>query len=83
MKDGIPCHLLCASMAGFTAVIFGSPVDVLKTRVMNAPQGVYSSPLDCFLKTFKNEGIRAFYKGFIPNVARLAGWNSVMFLTLE
>jgi len=44
---------------------------------------MYSSPLDCFLKTFKNEGVRAFYKGFIPNVSRLAGWNSVMFLTLE
>ena len=37
LKDGVPCHLLFASMAGFTAVIFGSPVDVLKTRVMNAP----------------------------------------------
>jgi len=34
LKDGIPCHLLCASMAGFTAVIFGSPVDVLKTIIM-------------------------------------------------
>lgn len=47
LKDGIPCHLFCASMAGITACVFGSPVDVLKTRVMNAAPGMYSGPLDC------------------------------------
>ena len=35
MKDGTPCHLACASGAGLTAVIFGSPVDVLTTRHMS------------------------------------------------
>jgi solute carrier family 25 uncoupling protein 8/9 len=70
-------------MAGFTACCVGSPVDVLKTRIMNAPKGVYSGPLDVVYQTVKNEGFFAFYKGFVPNVARLAGWNCVMFLTLE
>ena len=36
LKDGIPCHLLCASLAGLTACVIGSPVDVLTTIVMNA-----------------------------------------------
>jgi solute carrier family 25 (mitochondrial uncoupling protein), member 8/9 len=75
LKEGIPCHLFCATLAGITTVIIGSPVDVLKTRVMNAKKGVYSSPLDCIIKTAKYEGIGAFYKGFIPNCVRLAGWN--------
>lgn len=83
LKDGIPCHLTCASMAGLTACVIGSPVDVLKTRMMNAAPGTYSSPIDAVVKTFKNEGFGAFYKGFLPNFARLAGWNCVMFLTLE
>lgn len=39
LKDGIPLHLLCACMAGTTACIVGSPVDVLKTRMMNASKG--------------------------------------------
>ena len=34
LKDGVPLHVLCASMAGFTACIFGSPFDVTKTRMM-------------------------------------------------
>jgi solute carrier family 25 uncoupling protein 8/9 len=83
LKDGIPCHLTCATMAGITACIVGSPVDVLKTRIMNAKPGDYKNPVDCVVKTAKNEGLGAFYKGFGPNCVRLAGWNCVMFLTLE
>ena len=83
LKDGIPCHLFCASLAGITACTVGSPVDVLKTRIMNAPEGMYKSPIDCAVQTMKNEGVAAFYKGYIPNCIRLASWNMVMFLTLE
>ena len=39
--------------------------------------------LDCFVKTFRNDGITAFYKGFIPNFGRLGSWNVAMFLVLE
>jgi len=83
MKDGMPCHLTCASMAGFVATVIGSPLDVLKTRIMNAPSGKYKGPLDCIGQTFKNEGFGAFYKGFVPNVIRMSGWNCCMFITLE
>jgi solute carrier family 25 uncoupling protein 8/9 len=81
--DGVLCHIFCACSAGITACVFGSPVDVLKTRVMNAPKGMYKNPVDCFIKTAKNEGPTAFYKGFVPNCVRLASWNVAMFLTLE
>lgn len=30
--------------------------------------GEYSSIYDCARKIVKNEGLRAFYKGFIPNI---------------
>ena len=39
MEDGVPCHLVSSSIAGFTAAVVGSPVDVLKTRLMNAKVG--------------------------------------------
>jgi solute carrier family 25 uncoupling protein 8/9 len=29
------------------------------------------------------QGLMAFYKGFLPNFARIGSWNVVMFLTLE
>lgn len=45
--------------------------------------GRFSGVADCFLRTAREEGLGAFYKGFIPNFARLGSWNVVMFLTLE
>ena len=33
--------------------------------------GKYSSVLDCFVKTARNDGPLAFYNGFLPNFARL------------
>lgn len=36
MNDTIFCHLVSSATAGFIATVVGSPVDVIKTRVMNA-----------------------------------------------
>ena len=43
----------------------------------------YRGVLDCFAKTARNDGLGAFYSGFMPNFARLGSWNVIMFLTLE
>lgn len=36
MEDNVFCHIVSSSCAGFMACTVGSPVDVIKTRVMNA-----------------------------------------------
>lgn len=82
MRDATPCYLTCAFGAGFTACIFGSPLDVLTTRHMNSP-GKYKSPLDCGIQIVKNEGPLALYKGFVPNVLRLGVFNMVLQVTIE
>ncbi|KAA3463791.1 mitochondrial uncoupling protein 1 [Gossypium australe] len=79
--DNVVTHLLSGLGAGFFAVCIGSPVDVVKSRMMG--DSAYKSTLDCFIKTLKNDGPMAFYKGFIPNFGRLGSWNVIMFLTLE
>ncbi|XP_010262729.1 PREDICTED: mitochondrial uncoupling protein 1-like [Nelumbo nucifera] len=79
--DNVFTHLLSGLGAGFFAVCIGSPVDVVKSRMMG--DSTYKSTLDCFIKTLKNDGPLAFYKGFIPNFGRLGSWNVIMFLTLE
>eukprot|EP00252_Welwitschia_mirabilis_P009508 TRINITY_DN22151_c0_g1_i1.p1 TRINITY_DN22151_c0_g1~~TRINITY_DN22151_c0_g1_i1.p1 ORF type:complete len:301 (-),score=49.56 TRINITY_DN22151_c0_g1_i1:609-1511(-) len=81
-SDNIFTHLLSGLGAGFFAVCIGSPVDVVKSRMMGNSQ-LYKGTFDCFIKTFTNDGIGAFYKGFIPNFGRLGSWNVIMFLTLE
>lgn len=79
--DNALTHMLAGLGAGFFAVCIGSPVDVVKSRMMG--DSTYRSTVDCFIKTLKNEGPLAFYKGFLPNFGRLGTWNVIMFLTLE
>lgn len=61
--DNFPCHFVSAFGAGFCATVVASPVDVVKTRYMNAPPGRYRSPLHCMLRMVAQEGPTAFYKG--------------------
>eukprot|EP00887_Chlorella_sp_A99_P003286 scaffold9.g3286.t1 len=75
MQDNVVCHLTSGLGAGLFAVLCGSPVDVVKSRMMGAPVGTYSGVLDCFAKTFARDGPLAFYAGFGPNFARLGSWN--------
>ncbi len=79
--DNIPTHILSGLSAGLAATLLGSPVDVVKTRVMAAkapaapiPGGPahvpeFNGPIDCAMKLLKEQGPLAFYKGFIPSVA--------------
>jgi solute carrier family 25 (mitochondrial uncoupling protein), member 8/9 len=82
IPDKLGLHFICAAMAGFTAAVFGSPFDVVKTRMMSA-QVPYKGVVDCVGKTLVNEGPLAFYKGFSANAMRIVSWNIVMFISLE
>ncbi|KAF6013636.1 hypothetical protein HII12_001617 [Brettanomyces bruxellensis] len=76
--------------AGFIAGVFsgvmkntvGHPFDSVKVR-MQTSEGRFKGPLDCTLKTLKNEGVYGLYKGFTPP---LVGWvfmDSVMLGSLH
>ncbi|KAM5552149.1 mitochondrial uncoupling protein 1-like, partial [Rosa sericea] len=75
-KDNVVTHLFAGLGAGFFAVCIGSPVDVVKSRMMG-DSSAYKNRIDCFVKTLKNDGPLAFYKGFIPNFGRLGSWNVI------
>ncbi len=82
LDNGIPCHFSAAVMAGFSATVVASPVDVVKTRFMNST-GKYKNAIDCAVKTAVKEGPTAFYKGFMPAFSRLVSWNICMWITYE
>lgn len=58
---------LSGCMSGSMAALSVNPFDVIKTRLQVLKKGEgelhYSGVSDCILKTFKNEGITAFFKG--------------------
>lgn len=39
----------------------------------------YKSILDCINKTYKENGIKTFYKGYIPSLARAVPVNAAIF----
>ncbi|XP_074964036.1 putative mitochondrial transporter UCP3 isoform X1 [Phalacrocorax aristotelis] len=81
--DNLPCHFVAAFGAGFCATVVASPVDVVKTRYMNAGPGQYRNVLSCFLGLLMQDGLAGFYKGFVPSFLRLGSWNVVMFISYE
>jgi len=83
MKEGVPLHFTSAVIAGFCATVVASPVDVVKTRYMNSAKGEYKGAVDCGIRMFMQEGVKAFYKGFIPSFCRLVSWNIMMWITYE
>ncbi|KAF7238692.1 Kidney mitochondrial carrier protein 1 [Varanus komodoensis] len=89
MGDTVYTHLLASFTCGLTGALASNPIDVVRTRMMNQRRlrsGVhcgYKSTFDCFLQTWKNEGLFALYKGFWPNWLRLGPWNIIFFVTYE
>uniref|UniRef100_A0A8C8JDJ5 EF-hand domain-containing protein n=1 Tax=Oncorhynchus tshawytscha TaxID=74940 RepID=A0A8C8JDJ5_ONCTS len=65
---GILERFVAGSMAGVIAQSTIYPMEVLKTRLALRKTGQYSGISDCAKSIFRREGLRAFYKGFIPNM---------------
>lgn len=57
-------------------------MDTVKVRIQAQNQNAeFKGPMDCIIKTFKNEGIRGFYKGATPPLFMGGFLNAVMFAT--
>ncbi|KAG8178511.1 hypothetical protein JTE90_005405 [Oedothorax gibbosus] len=65
---GIHSRFLAGSMAGCISQTVIYPLEVLKTRLALRTTGQYASIWDASVKIYKTEGIRSFYKGYVPNL---------------
>ncbi|XP_072038142.1 mitochondrial substrate carrier family protein ucpB-like [Amphiura filiformis] len=90
MDEGPKLHILSSMIAGFMTALTSSPVDVVKTRVMNQKisglskdERLYKNSLDCLIKLLKSEGIFGLYKGFIPNWMRIGPHTVISFFLFE
>ena len=66
-----------ATLAGLVAAACSLPFDFVKTRIQKMEKGPdgklpYSGPLDCAVKTLRNEGFLKFYTGFPTYCVRCA-----------
>lgn len=66
-----------AAIAGGIGATAVYPIDLVKTRMQNQRIGsdgtkMYSSSLDCFIKTVKVEGFMGLYRGLLPQLLGVA-----------
>lgn len=80
--DNPATHFSASLMAGATATALTQPLDVMKTRMMNAAPGEFSGPW-AVARTLIPHGPSAFFKGFVPAFVRLGPQTILTFLLLE
>ncbi|KAM6948469.1 mitochondrial adenyl nucleotide antiporter SLC25A24 [Aplochiton taeniatus] len=61
-------RFMSGSLAGATAQTAIYPMEVVKTRLTLSKTRQYSGMLDCTKQILRNEGVKAFYKGYVPNL---------------
>lgn len=81
-KDNISTHFLASLMAGAAATTLSQPIDVIKTRMMNARPGQFSGIWAAVVYTAKL-GPMGFYKGYFLRFIRLAPQTILIFVLLE
>lgn len=81
-KDDPRLHFLSSLAAGAIATTLTQPIDVIKTRSMNAKPGEFSSLMAIVAHTGKL-GPMGFFKGFIPAFVRLGPHTVMTFILLE
>ncbi|GIY16005.1 mitochondrial dicarboxylate carrier [Caerostris extrusa] len=81
-SDNLVTHFAASTMAGAIATTLTQPLDVLKTRMMNAKPGEYKNVWHCITITARL-GPLGFFKGYVPAFVRLAPHTVLTFIFFE
>lgn len=80
--DTVSTHFTASFLAAVCATGITQPLDVMKTRLMNAPPGQFKGLADCVMFTAKT-GPMGFFKGFFPAFVRLGPHTILLFIFFE
>eukprot|EP00088_Acartia_fossae_P027123 TRINITY_DN27884_c0_g1_i8.p1 TRINITY_DN27884_c0_g1~~TRINITY_DN27884_c0_g1_i8.p1 ORF type:complete len:297 (+),score=23.51 TRINITY_DN27884_c0_g1_i8:21-911(+) len=82
-SEGLALYFTASFTAGAISTTMTQPVDVLKTRSMNAKPGQFRTPLHLIKYTAEVDGAKSFYKGFVPRFVRLGPFTVLIFVFYE
>ena len=78
---------ICGGITGMITWTINYPVDLVKTRIqLDGVEGKnrqYKNSWDCFMKAWKEGGVRSLYRGLIPCYVRAFTNNSFLFVAVE
>lgn len=75
-------HFAASLLAGLVATTVCSPVDVVKTRIMNSKHK-HEGSVKILAEAVKKEGVLFAFRGWVPSFVRLGPQTIVTFLVLE
>uniref|UniRef100_A0A336L725 CSON004771 protein n=1 Tax=Culicoides sonorensis TaxID=179676 RepID=A0A336L725_CULSO len=79
-------RFVAGALAGGVSQTIIYPLEVLKTRLALRKTGQYSSIMDAVMKIYSQEGLRSFYRGYVPNILGIlpyAGIDLCVYETLK
>lgn len=91
-EEGFTVHMIASMFAGLMAATASSPLDVIKTKVMNECSKTAASPDQfqstqlirrAFFQVLHTDGVRGFFKGWLPNWMRLGPHTIVTLMVYE
>ncbi|KAJ9121237.1 hypothetical protein QFC24_004912 [Naganishia onofrii] len=74
-------NFVSGAIGGAVGTMINTPFDVVKSRIQMHSTGEWTFP--ALLRTAREEGVGALYKGFAPKVLRLAPGGGVLLLVVE
>nr|XP_040049304.1 solute carrier family 25 member 45 isoform X2 [Gasterosteus aculeatus aculeatus] len=84
-EPGTFATIMAGGLAGVVTWSFATPMDVVKARLQMSGAGgrEYRGVLHCIAASYREEGLRVFYKGLLLNSLRAFPVNAVTFLSYE
>ncbi|KAJ6225593.1 hypothetical protein RDWZM_004138 [Blomia tropicalis] len=82
-NDDVKTHILSATFSSITSTALAQPLDVLKTRLMNASGPGRQTVRECITEVYQTSGPLGFYKGFAPALIRLVPHTILVFVLFE
>ncbi|KAK9827624.1 hypothetical protein WJX81_008016 [Elliptochloris bilobata] len=89
-------RLACGAVAGTTGQTVAYPLDVVRRRMqmsgwagaqsLHAEGGraiAYTGMCDCFVRTVRDEGVKALFKGLLPNYVKVVPSIAIAFVSYE
>jgi solute carrier family 25 citrate transporter 1 len=75
--------IIAGGIAGAASVLGNNPIDVIKTNMQGLNSAKYKGTVDCFMQIAREEGVRGFYKGTVPRLARVVADVAITFTLFE
>jgi hypothetical protein len=83
MQEGLKVHLISSLLAGLCTTTATIPFDVIKTRYMSDKTNRYKGIIDCIVTSYQTDGVRQFFRGWLPAYCRLGPHTVISFLLIE